>query len=390
MSEEKKPEEVDILSDKLDEVGRKFTTEIETSAESLRAENKELTERLEKLEEKSRTLVGTGVQDDTVKPISFRKLFLGITSGDWSESGYELEVVQEGRAMGTGTDSLGGYIVPSQYLAGEFIDILRANQVTMAAGARELNGLTSAPIEIGKKTGSVTTYWTAENAAITASDMALGNLTLNPHGLKALAKVSNRLMRMSDPSIEAMLREDIAQGLAEALDLASMKGSGSSGEPLGISNTVGINTKSMNATVTIALLEDMVYELEVDNALKGKLAWVMHPRDWSTTRALLAAQQTAVLDPYGKDGVSGMLWGYPVYTSTQLSITNGGGTDEGDIFFGDWSQLLIAKRGAIEFMASQHADTAFAADQTWIRAVMDVDIGVRQPKSFCYCVDART
>lgn len=393
MAEPKKQSE--ILAERIAGVEGSTATalaERDEKIEALTTENADLKGRIIAIEEKvqERLARGPEASDDKPKPISFRKLFRGMISGDWSESGYEREACQESvRALGASGDASGGYLVATQYMPQEFVEYLTANMVTRMAGARELNGLTSSPLDIPRKTGKSTAYWTAENAAITASEMTIGNITMAPHQCSTLTKVSNRLIRMSDPSIESLIREDLAETIGLELDRVALIGDGGDGEPIGIANTTGINTKSMNAVVTLALLEDMISTLEVDNALKGRLGWVFNPREWSIVRALLAAQQVGVRDPYGRDGVAGMLWGYPVYLSTQLRTNLGGATDEGEIFFGDWSQLLIGKWGAIEFAVSQHADTAFAANQTWIRAVLDCDLAVRQPVSFCYCVDAR-
>jgi HK97 family phage major capsid protein len=385
----------DVLSEKIEGVRNEATTALAERDERISAlatEKTELETRIAALEEKVKTRIIRGPEagEDKPKPISFRKLFRGMVSNDWSESGYEREACQESvRALGASGDASGGYLVATQYMPQEFIDYLVANMVTRQAGGRELNGLMGSPVEIPRKTGKSTAYWTAENAAITASEMTFGNVTLQPHQCSTLTKVSNRLIRMSDPSIETLIREDLAETIGLELDRVALIGDGGDGEPIGIANTTGINTKSMNAVVTLALLEDMISTLEVDNALKGRLAWVFNPREWSIVRALLAAQQVNVRDPYGRDGVAGMLWGYPVYLSTQLRTNLGGATDEGEIFFGNWSDLLLGQWGAIEFAVSQHADTAFAANQTWIRATIDVDVAVRQPVSFCYCVDAR-
>jgi hypothetical protein len=46
---------------------------------------------------------------------------------------------------------------------------------------------------------------------------------------------------------------------------------------------------------------------------------------------------------------------------------------------GDFSEVLIAMFGAIEFSLVTQGDTAFQYDQTWIRGIMINDIGLRHP-----------
>ena len=48
---------------------------------------------------------------------------------------------------------------------------------------------------------------------------------------------------------------------------------------------------------------------------------------------------------------------------------------------------VLADWGAMELMASKEADTAFAANQTWIRAIWLVEVMVRHAVSCCVCTD---
>ena len=389
MSEEKKPEEVDILSDKLDEVGRNFTTEIEASAESLRAENKDLTERLTKLEDKSRVLMrGPENADAPPKPVSIRKIACAIIDKNWDDAGYEREIGQESkRVLSTTTDTAGGYLVAPEYMGNEYIEMYRAQIVALAAGARGMPGMTGSPILIPKQSTGATAYWTAENAAITASEQTFENLSLTPHKCAGLTKVSNELLRSSAPAAEGIIRDDLAQTIGRAIDLAVLKGTGASGQPVGISLTTGINTTTQNATTTLAHCTAMVYEVALDNALQGSLGWVMHPRTWNTISALLAAAGADYGGRWEKNMWTLPLLGYPVFLTTQLSLILGAGTDESEMYFGNWADVLIPEWGGIEFAASQDAGTSFAADQTWIRATHIVDVGLREPESICYCLD---
>ena len=380
MSEEKTP------ADEILDTVRELDGKQKERADALETANAALTQRLEDIEEKTRArLRGPEAgEDGTPKPIMISRLCHAIASNDWENAGYERECVQESRALSVGTDSAGGYLVAEQYLPAQFIEMIRNNTVSFEAGARHLTGLTGSPVEIPKQTSAATAYWGTENTAITASDPGFGDVGMVPHPLTGLVKASNMLLRRSNRSVEQFIMNDLAAAVGLKLDLAILKGAGGT-EPLGIINTASINTKSMNATVTLALMEDMVYEQDKDDALTANSAFIMHTREWSTIRALLLAAGIT-FNSWGK-GVGKELMGYRVITSNQLSITNA--TDDGDIIFGNFNDVLVGEWGAIEFMASQHADTAFAANQTWIRAIQLVDVAVRNPVSFCYTVDAR-
>ena len=66
------------------------------------------------------------------------------------------------------TSGSGGNLVPDPHRADLFIDVLRASLQVQALGATILDGLVG-NIDIPRLTGSATTYWVAEDSAITGS-----------------------------------------------------------------------------------------------------------------------------------------------------------------------------------------------------------------------------
>ena len=130
-------------------------------------------------------------------------------------------MIRRERGNVPGTDSAGGYLVPTQHVA-ELIEMLYDRAVCIALGATVLDNLTGSPVEIPKQTGGATAYWPGENAAITGSDLTLDQLSLSPKAVGCLVKLSNRLIQLSNPS-EVMVRRDIATALALAIDLKALR-----------------------------------------------------------------------------------------------------------------------------------------------------------------------
>ena len=98
---------------------------------------------------------GTFGSESVKQPISITNLARGITKDNWDGAEYEREVVEEGqRTLGQSTDTAGGYIVPAEYLASEFIDKLFAEAPAFQAGVRRLAGLRGSPVQIPKMTTS--------------------------------------------------------------------------------------------------------------------------------------------------------------------------------------------------------------------------------------------
>lgn len=324
-----------------------------------------------------------------------------IVTRNWKDAGFEREVFvatskgeKDGvvKTMSTEVDSAGGYVVPIQVL-GDFIELLRANLISKQLGCTYIDGLVGSPVEIPGQAGGATPIWLGEDNAsgLTASDLSLKQQQLEPHMCGAIVKVTNRLLRMSNPSIENMIRQDVAFAIAELIDKAVFKGTGSDAQPLGLYNITGIPTVDLTSLTKKVQIWNALYDLEGKveeaNALRGKLGYAFHPR---AKRFLQQARYGAA----GEDGFGGHVAspvsnshlasfiGYPFATSTNLSITTSTSPDEMEIVFGNWAEMIVGVWQGLSIMASQEASTAFVTNQTWVRFVQEVDCMVRHKESF--------
>ena len=341
--------------------------------------------------------------DEGKEQFSFMRAINAIVTGDWQNAGFEKEVFENTRkrtAMSAGSDTAGGYIVPSEYVA-EIIELLRAESIVMALGATSLTGLVGVPVELPKQTGGATAYWVGENSAITESALTVGQITLTPKAVAALVKLSNRLLRLSNPSIETMIRNDIGTVLALEIDRASLRGSGANTEPIGIANTTGINTVTIGTNggaPTFDYLSNMQYELQLDNAFRGKLGYAFHPATRKKLLQTKIAQYSGdtggeyIIQPMVSDAQLQSWMGFPYKMTTQIPITltKGTATDCTEIYFGNWAELIVGSWGGLEIMASKETSDAFEKNQTWIRIIQEVDVAVRHAESFCLINDATT
>lgn len=339
-----------------------------------------------------------GVEDEKEK-FSIFKTVNAIITNDWSSAQFEKDVMNETRkkALATSTDSAGGFLVPMQAIQ-DMIELIRAETVVREIGATVMDGLTGIPVEIPKQTGGSTTYWVGENTTISPSDLTFGQLAMNPHTVAALVKLSNRLVRMSIPAAEQIVRNDIATNMALTADLAALRGTGVNGQPLGLRNTPGLNTVDWNLSSPYQTnpgyeqFYDMEYELATANTLKGKLGFLFHP----TLRRALAKIRVDqgggantgqfLANPVTDPQLESYL-GYPFKRTTQIPTNVGTGANKTEVYFGNWSDMIIAMWGGMEILASQETSDAFAKNQTWVRIMMDMDIGIRHIESFVVGVD---
>ena len=341
-----------------------------------------------------------GVNDGKDKDkFSLCKTINAIATKSWKDAGYEKEVIDAAmkqKDMSAGVDTAGGYLIPAQAIQ-SVIELLRADLVLEALGATMLMDLRGIPVEIPKHTGGSSTFWVDENATIDSSDLTLGQVSLNPKGLGSIVKLSNRLLKLSVPSAEALIRQDMARSMAEALDLAGLRGTGVAGQPLGIANQVGISTVDFAATTAAAgyhtnpgweQIYDMEGKLADANALRGKVGFAFHPNFKRNLSKVRVAAHTAdvndgnfVLHPVTDAQLTALL-GYSFKTTTQIPVTLGGSSNKTEVYMGNWADMIIAQWAGMTLLASQEAGTAFATNQTWVRMITDVDIAVRHPESF--------
>lgn len=344
------------------------------------------------------SLPGSAEETHNGEKFSFSRMFYGVATGDWSQSPLEHEVSVQARekaqkAMATSPDTAGGFLIPTEVLLDQVIPLLYSSSVAMTLGARDLGGLRAIPTTIPRVSGGTTAYWVGEGSTITASDMTLANISLSPKILATLTAFSDLLGSVGVPSIDQMIREDMAMQAALKLDLAALKGTGSGGEPTGILNTTGIGTSAVTTSFggdTYDELLAMRSTVRGNNALTGSLGWVFANADFlaleQTSDKTLSVQSVdtgvtnvqplqrrTLLETRGNDDY---VLGARAMVSTQL--TSGGTPME--VIFGNWQDLVVASWGGMRVDTTNAV--GFTTGQNHIRTMQYVDIGVRHAASF--------
>lgn len=260
------------------------------------------------------------------------------------------------------------------FRGGEFIDVLRNSSSVMQAGARMLTGL-SGDVAIPKKATAASAAWIAtEGGAATESEMTTTSVTMVPRQLAAFTDITRQLRQQSSLDAEALVRDDLAQSLALAVDLAALAGSGASGQPTGIKNTSGINTVDFGVSPILvpsyAKVVDMETAVAEDNALVGNLAYILPAAMYGGLKTTEKATNTAqfVVEP------GGTINGYRAIVSNQCTA--------GDMFFGNFSDLLVGMWGAgVDITVDPYSLSTTGSVR--IVAFQTIDVAVRNAVSFC-------
>ena len=297
------------------------------------------------------------------KPVDTRRFFVPFEV-------LQREMPQQARRDLTAAGaSGGGYLVATESQG--FIEILRNRSVAFRMGARRLSGL-SGNVTIPKQTGAGTAYWLATEASTaTESNQTFGQVALTPKTASAYTEISRNLLLQSSPGAEGIVSDDLAQITAIAVDLASLAGSGVSGQPIGITNTTGIGSVT-GTTFSYAKALEFQTDVATSNVTPVRGGYVTTP----AAAAILMQKQrfTSTDTPLWVGNIwDGTVIGFPAMSTNQLSD---------GMIFGDWSELVIGEWGVLEVEVNPYAN--FQAGIIGVRAMYSMDVGVRRAFAFSY------
>ncbi len=260
-------------------------------------------------------------------------------------------------------------LVGQDFRPESFIDTLRNASAVMPL-ATNLNGL-SGDVKIPKKTSAASAaFISAEGGASGESEMVIGSVTMSPKTVGVHTDVTRQLMLQSSLDVENLIRDDLAKSMAIAIDDGALEGSGSSGNPRGITNTSGINTVSLSsaAAPTFAEMVSIETSVAVDNALVGDLAYIINPANFGTLKTTAKDSGSGLFV-----AENGMVNGYPVVVSNQITANN--------YVFGNFNDLLIGFFGGLDITVDPYSNSTSGTVR--IVALQSVDVAVRHAVSFC-------
>lgn len=244
--------------------------------------------------------------------------------------------------MSTGTNSEGGYTVPTE-VVGQIAEVLKAY-----GGVREIATVIQTqggnPINYPTSDGtSETGELIAENTTANAADPSFGVVTLNAYKFSSkVVAVPFELLQDSAADVEAFVARRLGDRLGRVLNTYFTTGTGTA-QPKGVvtaSSAGKTGTTGQTLTVIVDDLIDLVHS--VDPAYRaGNCRFMMNDASLKVVRKLKDSQGRPIFLP-GYDGLGAAmgdtLLGYGITTNQDMAVM---AANAKSILFGDFSRYTI-------------------------------------------------
>lgn len=289
-------------------------------------------------------------------------------------------------ALSEGTDAAGGFMVPHVVMP-QILEALVPASAVLAAGG------VIVPVDMGAKSYTTTAVdsiptaaWREENGEVAESDPTFRGVVAAPKSLSFYFKVSRELLADAAGFGEAAVTA-FAQAFAKALDLAALRGSGTSPTPRGLLNVAGVNPVGNGAngaslaTTKWANFHSAAQAIMEDDAAMPTAA-IMSPRTRVTLGGLVDTTGQPLMVPE-------MLKNMGMYVTSQVpnNLTVGTSTDCSEIYVGDFTKVQFVMR---ERVSVQRLDQVFATSgQVGFIGHVRADIVVTYPKAFAIVTGVR-
>lgn len=329
--------------------------------------------------------------------------------GEPVDAGFEKEISQEVRSRSK--RAFTGIAVPDEYFTVEkrvqtvagsaeplyptmhrgdlFVDMLRSSLVTGRLGATVLDGLIGDQ-EIPKQTASSAAQWVGEEGEITGTDAGFTDIQLQPRTVGAITSFSRRTLINAVPSIENLVRRDLAAVISTAIDSAALVGDGSSNTPVGVAEQSDVHVVSMSDGPTWEKILSFVANVQHSDADIGSLGWALN------AHAVKKLRSTPRDSDNGGEGFimesPNALAGFAAVVTSALQ----GNPDEAGspstpspamLIFGAFSQLLVGYWSGLDVLVNPYEPESYSRGRVRIRALRDVDCAVRHGASFSVSSD---
>ena len=269
-----------------------------------------------------------------------------------------------------GTPAAGGLLVPTTIASP--LDRFRPALKTEGMGATVLHGLTG-NLELPMLDTSGSAHWVAENGDTTRSAMTFGKVGIRPKTVSAEYGASRALMLQASTAIDRLMKGDMGQILAQAVDLAAIAGTGTGNMPWGLLNTAGVASITPE-TLLSDTAADMIGALELDD-ITGTTGFLTNPTVAKLVRKIKDGDGLPIPE-------ATIFHGKRIDYTTQVPNNLGTGEDKSALIYGLWSELVIGYWSSVDLLVNPYHPDVASNGGILIHAFLDTDVVVRRPKAF--------
>jgi HK97 family phage major capsid protein len=261
--------------------------------------------------------------------------------------------VDEKRALSEGTDSAGGYTVPSE-MGKEIIE-----KKKNIRGFRALvdSFTSSSDRDIPVEGGIPVAEYISENGAYPESDPSFGNVNLKAYKQGFIIKIAEELLQDTGFNLHSYLVKKSSEAIANFEEDSFITGNGT-GKPTGIATTAEEVVASTDGAITYADLKKLVYS-ELKNAYHSSAVMILNQKTFSTIKDVRAVDTDEKAFKWDNVKNAWLFDGkYPVVISdyaADIPTTTGSGYP---VFFGDLSYYKVADRlgFSVKVLNERYAD----------------------------------
>lgn len=272
----------------------------------------------------------------------------------------------------------GASLVESVYQPNMMVEFLRNKSTVINSGATAIQVGNSGDLIIPRQTGTATATWLDLDGTdtITESNQTFDQIDLKMKTLTAMTTYTHRMLKQGLPNIETIILNDLAGLFASEVDKTAIQGvSGNVKIPTGILNQTGIGSvTAAGALPTFAELVQMEGNIADNNVDTTGLVYLTTPTIGTTLKTIEKAANTGQFVWTDNGQGEGMVNGYRARYTNNMPV--------GKVLLGQFSDLMMAYWGSIDIEVDPYGEN-FKKGNVSVRAMLDMDINVRRPDSFC-------
>lgn len=283
----------------------------------------------------------------------------------------------------------GGALVPESFHS-EVIELLRPRTVIRRLGARSVP-LPNGNLTMPRMAGGATASYVGEGADPKATGANFDDVKLSAKTMITIVPMSNQLIGNAGYNVEQLVLGDMLSAMAVREDKAFLRDDGTDNTPTGFKAvaTAASRTKAWTGTASLeaidAFLDGLILMLMASDSLMINPGWALSPRSYMKLFGLRNGNGNKVYPELAQ----GLLKGYPIAHTNTIPVNLGAGTNESEIYFADFNDVVIGEQDNMTMDFSREASyvdstgtivTAFSRNQSVLRLVANHDIGFRHPE----------